>query len=157
MKEDPEYSHLKVKPENIFDTYNSEVIMSLYESQCTAKQCLKKGKQLEQICIVLDDLITDLPSNQRSLLAKLFMTGRHLNISIIIASQSYKLCARTIRMNLTCFVCLHCNAGEVSKIAEESAVSNFEELHHIATSEAHGFVVGIVGCPLGERFRKRFT
>lgn len=157
MRDDPEYSHLKVKPENVFDSYNAEVIMSLYESQRTAKQYLKKDRELEHICIVLDDLIADLPMNQRSLLSKLFMTGRHLNISIIIASQSYKLCTRTIRMNLTCLVCLHCNAGEVGKIAEESAASNFEALHEIGTREPHGFVVEIVGCPLAERFRKRFT
>ena len=31
MQDDPEYSHLKVKPENVFDSYNAEVIMSLYE------------------------------------------------------------------------------------------------------------------------------
>ena len=40
MREDPEYSHLKIKDENIFDTYDSEALMDLYESQRTAK---KKG------------------------------------------------------------------------------------------------------------------
>ena len=54
-------------------------------------------------------------------------------------------------------MCLHANAGEVGKIAEESAASNFEVLHEIATREPHGFLVEIVGCPLAEQFRKRFT
>ena len=157
MREDPEYSHLKIQEENIFDSYDSGILTDLYESQRKAKKYLKKNKELEHICIVLDDLVTDLPQNQRSLLAKLFMTGRHLNVSIIIATQSYKLIPRTIRMNLTCLICLHCNQGEVRKIAEESAATNFEGLHESCCSKPHGFIVEMVSSPLHERFRDKFT
>ena len=128
-----------------------------YQSQREAKKYLKKNKELTHCCIVLDDLVTDLPSNQKSLLAKLAMTGRHLNISIIIATQSYKLISRTIRMNLTCLICLHCNQGEVKKIAEESAASNFAELHAECCSKPYGFIHEIVQKPLDKRFRNKFT
>ena len=157
MKEDPEYAHLEIKDENVFDTYNSDVLLDLYDSQRTAKKYLKKNKELEHVCVVLDDLVTDLPSNQKSLLSKLFMTGRHLNISIIIATQSYKLISRTIRMNLTCLICLHCNQGEVKKISEESAASNFIDLHAQCVSEPYGFIHEVVAKPLEHRFRNKFT
>ena len=157
MREDQEYQHLQIPDYRIIDHYDQEIITELYEEQKEAKKYLKKGKELTHICIVLDDLITDLPTNQRSLLSKLFCTGRHLNISILIASQSYKLCARTIRMNLTCLIVLHCNQGEVKKISEESAASNFEELHEICTSTPYGFIVEIVNQPLEKRFRNKFT
>ena len=157
MRDDPEYAHLKIKEENIFDSYDPEILLDLYQSQREAKKYLKKNKELEHCCIVLDDLVTDLPSNQKSLLSKMTMTGRHLNISIIIATQSYKLISRTIRMNLTCLICLHCNAGEVRKIAEESAASNFAELHAKCCSEPYGFIHEIVQKPLDKRFRNKFT
>lgn len=157
MANDPEYEYLKIPEEHIIDHYDQDLITGLYDEQREAKKYLKKNQELTHICIVIDDLICDLPTNQRSLLSKLFCTGRHLNISILIASQSYKLCTRTIRMNLTCLVVLHCNSGEVKKIAEESAASNFDELHAECTCEDYGFIVEIVNQPLDKRFRKKFT
>lgn len=149
---DPVYADSGV--EHVYDAYDEGVLRQLLEEQKEAK---RPGKKLEHVLVILDDLVCQLPSAQKNYVSHLYMTGRHYNISLIVCTQSYKMISRGVRMNATCLVSLHVNAGERKKMAEESAASNFQAMLTDCTSQPYGFMVEMTGKPLGTRFRRGFS
>jgi hypothetical protein len=149
---DPVYANSGI--DSVWDGYDEAVLSQILEEQKRAK---RPGKKLEHVLIILDDLVCQLPSAQKNFVSHLYMTGRHYNISLIVCTQSYKMISRGVRMNATCMVCLHVNAGERKKMAEESAASNFEALLADCTSKPYGFLVEVTSKPLAHRFRRGFS
>ena len=59
-----------------------------------------------KVLIVFDDKIADMLSNKKlnSIVTKLFIRGRKLNISLVFITQSYFAVSKNIRVNSTHFL-----------------------------------------------------
>ena len=77
------------------------------------------GKKCK-ILIVLDDMIADMINNEKlnSIVTKLFIRGRKLNISLVFITQSYFKVPKDVRLNSTHFF--------IMKISNRK---NFNKLH----------------------------
>jgi len=51
-------------------------------------------------CLILDDVVLDLPKSKSSLLNKIVITSRHLNLTIIVVTQKYNAIPTIIRNNM---------------------------------------------------------
>jgi hypothetical protein len=80
-----------------------------------------EGKELLKVCILFDDMITQgiLKRGSSTALERLTVRTRHINCSIIICSQSYKLLSRTTRMNQMYIFITSINDDELNQVAEE--------------------------------------
>ena len=58
-----------------------------------------------KILIVLDDMIADIINNRKldSIVTKLFIRGRKLNISLVCITQSYFKVPKDVRLNISHF------------------------------------------------------
>ena len=73
-----------------------------------------------KILIVFDDMIADLINNRKldSIVAKLFIRGRKLNISLVFITQSYLRVTKDVRVNTThFFIAKILNKRELQQIA----------------------------------------
>ena len=73
-----------------------------------------------KILIVFDDMIADMINNKKlnSIVTKLFIRGRKLNISIVLITQSYLKIPKDVRLNFTNFFIMKIpNKRELQQIA----------------------------------------
>ena len=156
FESDPVYMDTKIEKENVYDRYDETILREIYDEQKKEKA---KKRGLEPVLIILDDLIVSLPSNQKSYVSHLFMSGRHMNISIIILSQSYKLISRGIRMNASHIITMSVSSGEAHKMAEESCADNFIEKLNTCCCKEYGWMMeDLTKHPYAkDRFRDQFS
>lgn len=156
FESDPVYKDVKIEKENVCDHYDEAILREIYDEQKKEKA---KKRGLEPVLIILDDLIVSLPSSQKNYVSHLFMSGRHMNISIIILSQSYKLISRGIRMNATHIITMSVSSAEALKLAEESCADNFVEKLNKCCCKPYGWMIeDLTQHPYAkERFRDQFS
>ena len=156
FRSDPVYRDAPIEEKNCFEEYDEKVLRELYEDQRSHKE---KGGHLEHILVILDDLIVSLPSAQKNYVSHLYMSGRHMNISIIILSQSYKLISRGIRMNATHIITMAVSTNEANKIAEECCADDFHVKLHKCCAMPYGWMLeDLTKHPYApERFRDQFS
>lgn len=97
---------------NSWDGYLPHLLEDIYEKQ--KKLVEVQGKTLQNTkLIILDDVISDIYSrNKPSVLSTMFMMCRHVNISIILTSQQYKLLPKPIRVNCSSLICFRIHNNE---------------------------------------------
>lgn len=78
-------------PAHIHGEYNPDIITELWERVAAAKE--KKN-----IMIVLDDSAFDIKKNDKSL-SRVFTSGRHFGLSIVVITQKFRLLNQAIRSN----------------------------------------------------------
>jgi len=84
----------------------------------------EEGKQLQRVCVVFDDAVSKGISNRHRInaLDDAVQRCRHLNLTIIIASQCYRQLNRSQRsLNTLAFVITKVNYMDLQAIAEEHA------------------------------------
>lgn len=84
----------------------------------------EEGKQLQRVCVVFDDAVTKGISSRYKVgaLDDAVQRCRHLNLSIIIASQCYRQLNRSQRsLNTLAFIITKVNYMDLHAIAEEHA------------------------------------
>lgn len=93
-------------------------------------------KQLQRVCVVFDDSVTQGISNRFSVnaLDDLIQRCRHINCSVIIASQAYRQLNRSMRcLNTLAFIITKVNLPDLKAIAEEHSglitTKQFEEMY----------------------------
>lgn len=94
-------------------------------------------------CIVLDDVVLDLPKKKSSILNKLVIESRHHNVTLLILSQKYNAIPTIIRANMdliSFFPSL--NTKEVSTFQEDLNISKelFYKVYNKATDAANSFL-----------------
>lgn len=97
---------------NSWDGYLPHLLEDIYDKQ--KKLVEEEGKTLSNTkLIILDDVISDIYSrNKPSVLSTMFMMCRHVNISIILTSQQYKLLPKPIRVNCSSLICFRIHNNE---------------------------------------------
>lgn len=96
----------------------------------------EEDKQLQRVCVVFDDSVTQGISNRFSVnaLDDLIQRCRHINCSVIIASQAYRQLNRSMRcLNTLAFIITKVNLPDLKAIAEEHSglitTKQFEEMY----------------------------
>jgi hypothetical protein len=97
---------------NSWDGYLPHLLEDIYNKQKQKTEEEGKTKKNAQL-IILDDVISDVYSrNKPSILSTMFMMCRHVNISIILTSQQYKLIPKPIRVNCSSLICFRIHNNE---------------------------------------------
>ena len=88
----PDASQRALKGVKLYDTL--DVLEPLFESAAKARAAGSKDNYL----VIVDDLISDpLLNKRRGIMSRLYTTGRHSGISVILTSQVYKSIPKWIR------------------------------------------------------------
>ena len=101
-----------------------------------------------KILIVFDDMIGDMINNKKlnSIVTKLFIRGRKLNISIVLITQSYLKVPKDVRLNFTNFFIMKIpNKRELQQIAlnhsSDINSKDFIKIYKKYTAEPYSFLV----------------
>lgn len=131
-----------------FDHYDSEALANIIKTQHRLSEYMKKHdhKKLYQILVVIDDF-ADSPEfvRQSKLLHQLYIRGRHTFISVITATQVFRILSPIIRKNITeLYVYRLRNYLDLDSVMEEiSALADKKtlmELYRMATEEPYSFL-----------------
>ena len=101
-----------------------------------------------KVLIVFDDMIADMIRNTKlnSIVTKLFIRGRKLNISLVFITQSYFKVPKDVRLNTTHFVISKIpNRRELQEIAinqsSDISTEDFVNIYRKCTAEPYLFCV----------------
>ena len=101
-----------------------------------------------KILIVFDNMIADMINNKKlnSIVTKLFIRGRKLNISIVLITQSYLKVPKDVRLNFTNFFIMKIpNKRELQQIAlnhsSDINSKDFIKIYKKCTAEPYSFLV----------------
>ena len=102
-----------------------------------------------KILIVFDDIIADMIHNKKklnSIVTKLFIRGRKLNVSFVFITQSYFKILKDVRLNTShFFIAKIPNKRELQQIAinHSSGIStkDFANIYRKYTAEPYSFLV----------------
>ena len=132
----------------LFDHYDPKDLEAIISQQYKITDYLKKQKKkkLFQILIIIDDFADSPEFTRKSpLLHQLYIRGRHSMISIITATQVYKVISPIVRKNVTDLIIFKLrNYADLEGIVEElAALTDKKIIHNIykqATAEPYAFL-----------------
>ena len=115
-----------------------------------------------KILIVFDDMIADITKNKKldSIVTKLYIRGRKINVSVVFITQSYFKVPKYVRLNTTHFFIVKIpNGRELQQIAinHSSDISNkdFDNIYKECTAESYSFLVNDTTLASNNSFRFR--
>ena len=101
-----------------------------------------------KILIVFDDMIADMINNKKlnSIVTKLFIRGRKLNIYLVFITQSYFKVPKDVRLNTSHFFITKIpNKGKLQQIAinhsSDISTKDFTNIYRKCTAELSSFLV----------------
>ena len=105
-------------------------------------------RKKRKVLIIFDDMIADMINNKKldSIVTKLFMRGRKLNIPIAFITQSYFKVPKDVRLNSTHFFIMKIpNKRELQQIvlnhASDIDFKDFMKIYKKCTKEPYSFLV----------------
>lgn len=135
--------------DQVYEDINEKAIAKIIRNQTKLMKQNNgfKQKQKSHILFIIDDNAgSNQMSNRSSILSQLAMKHRHLNISLIILSQSYKLVANSLRRNAKYIAIFGLrNNDEIESFINENrstiAKKKFEKMfEEILNGPAHSFM-----------------
>jgi hypothetical protein len=154
---DPQLHGSGILPENVRDRYSPADVEELFAEQKSHIHAL--GARAKAICLLLDDVVTEVSSAKDDPLTRAFTKGRHHNCSVWLLSQGYMFVPRGCRLNASDLVVFRCNPTEIERLAkEQSGVTpeRFRQIYEHAVREPFSFLHISCASPLERRFRVRF-
>ena len=115
-----------------------------------------------RVCIILDDVIANKKFCQSKPVMKLFTMGRHLAISTIFLSQSYKNIQRACRLQANGIIYFPASQSENQRFSEECCpvglnVREFGNMINYATGRRFNFLYINNQAPPKKKYRRNFT
>jgi len=158
--DDPSFSMSdNIEKDNVYDSYSESSIMDLVNEQTGIIKDIGK-KKAPHLLFIFDDVVTDIPKSKASIINRLFFSARHLNVSIVLISQQYKMINRPIRLNASDLIVFETgNQSENKILASEQAIDEnlFKEIYKDATKEPYSFLCVRNKLPLKKRYQKRLS
>ena len=115
-----------------------------------------------KLLIVFDDMIGDMINNEKldSIVTKLFIRARKLNIPIVFITQSYFNVPKDVRLNYTCFFIMKIpNKRELQQIYlnhwPDIDIKDFIKIYKRYTPEPYSFLVNDTTLPPDNPLRFR--
>lgn len=100
-------------------------------------------------CLILDDVVLDLPKSKSSLLNKIVITSRHLNLTIIVVTQKYNALPTIIRNNMDlCSFFPSLNTHEIETFQKDINIDKdiFNAIYDYCCDETNSFMhVNLLG------------
>ncbi len=128
-----------------YDHFDEDAIEEIFQKvQQTNEEAREEGRRkMPKSLLLLDDVILDLPRSKSSLLNRLIVTSRHLNLSICLITQKYNLSSTLFRSNadlISFFPSL--NRKEVETLQSDLNIDphKFQQLYNTATDSANSFL-----------------
>ena len=151
---------LKIKKNNIFDTFDVDILNSIINEQKNLIETYGK-KSCSPILIILDDVIGELDAKRKEFLKKSYFGLRHFKGSIILLSQQYKSIPKSVRMNCSDTILFEvANENELKDITEEQNIQKdkFINIYEFATQvQPYSFLCIRHKNPKKTRYQLRFT
>jgi hypothetical protein len=157
-KWDPSWRACKFEEGDIEEDLDPDMLYDIYQE--AEKECKEEGAaESKRILLMFDDCISDRKFMRSAEMLKLFVQGRHCNISLMMLTQSYMKVDRSCRLQASDIFFFPSNMSEVERLVKEHCppnVSNneFRRLVQYATSERYNFLSILRRNPPEERFRK---
>lgn len=149
-----------IKKENIFDTFDVDILNSIINEQKNLIETYGK-KSCSPILIILDDVIGELDAKRKEFLKKSYFGLRHFKGSIILLSQQYKAIPKSVRMNCSDTILFEvANENELKDITEEQNIQKdkFINIYEFATQvQPYSFLCIRHKHPKKTRYQLRFT
>ncbi len=157
---DKSLQSLDIPVENQFDKLDEEIIHQImHEQRLNILEYTKS--QVPDICILLDDVLTQLSHKKNSIVRELFFSGRHYKISLFFMVQSYRSVPKSMRTNCTNLIFFkNNNTKETNSIIDEQNAPSkiMKYILDDATEEDFSFlVVNNKVHDKNKRFQKRFS
>ena len=116
--------------ECIFDSYDEKWVDKLI-SKMTEINANKPTKERKNILLILDDCVSDTNFHQSPTIKKLFLRGRHINISLLITTQYIHLISPSMRTNLDYLFCGQMNKQSIDLLTTEFLSGDIEKSEFI--------------------------
>ena len=136
-----------IPEENQMQEYDEDVLKELYNIlEEEYKEAVSEGRKPENKLVIFDDMSFSgaLKAKQFGIVNKLFMNGRHLNISTIITAQKYSDISTGARENCTGIILFNCTNKQLDLIEKDhnyfKSKKDFFNMFRDATSEKHSFL-----------------
>jgi hypothetical protein len=91
----------------------------------------KPPKERKHILLILDDCVSDHNFHQSPTIKKLFLRGRHINISLLITTQYIYLISPSMRNNLDYLFCGQMNKQSIDLLTTEFLSGDIEKSEFI--------------------------
>lgn len=145
------------------DEYQDDDIQQIWDEQ-KAKVEADGGKTRQNaLLLIFDDMITSLYNRggKPRVVQKLFMRGRHANISIIISSQQYMLIPSTVRINASALIIFEIyNVKEQENLYNEHggcySRAEWKAITKHVWGHPYSFLFIDYTKPIVERFKRNF-
>lgn len=151
--------YLKIPDGNIMKEYDEQLLNEIYDMiDEEYQEAVSEKKKPPHMLFYFDDVgfSGKLRRKQNNFISRLFMNGRHLNTSTIVACQSYKQLAPQVRENLTGLVVFQLPDKNLEAIIDEHNYlqdkKEFKAMFRKTTSEPHTFFVVNYNNPLATRY-----
>lgn len=125
-----------------------------------------RKRRAKKVLIIFDDAVAESKLIRSPAFLKLFIQGRHYNISSMVMTQSYMLVPRSVRLQATHIAMFPSRSSEIDRLYTEHgprqlSKTDFTEMVQYATQpdEVDKFPFLYVDCfaPITDRFRRNFT
>ncbi len=126
----------------------------------------ERKRKAPKILVICDDAIAESKLINSDEFMKMYIQGRHFNISSMVMAQSYMKVPRVARLQATHVSMFPSKSTEIPRLyaehgPKEISKREFEELVMTAThqtdEEKYPFLYVDVNAPINERFRRNFT
>lgn len=144
-KMDSKWDYIQIPDDQFFDEFDEQELQKIIDEQIANNEEVDPDER-RRILIIFDDLADEFQaSRRRSPLTKLFFNGRHLYISVLLTSQTYKQIPLKCRKNTSNFIIYPVsNKDEIEAIYKEQAghlsKTAFKAIIDDATSETYNFL-----------------
>ena len=152
--------HLELN-ENRIITQEKQFYPVLEHILKTQKALIEKNGLLKspKICLIFDDCQSAEKFLKSENFVRIFIAGRHYNISVICCGQSWTKFARVTRLNASNVMLYPSSGSEVELLVDEYCPPNkdkkqFRQLVQHATSEPYQFLHINNQVPIAEKYRK---
>lgn len=143
---------------NQLSHFNEDQLTTIYESiEKNFNEAIAEGRKPKHSLWILDDIgfTGALKEKVNGILAKAFMNGRHILLSLICTAQKYTSIQTSLRENATCCIFFESSAKQAQLMAEDHATTStkdFEKMLRKATREPHSFLMINYSNPIEKRF-----
>lgn len=139
----------EIPEENLMLEYDEEILTELYDMlKEEYNQAIENKEKPKNKLIVFDDMSYDgsLKAKSHGIINKMYMNGRHINLSTIITSQKYGSDIPTgIRENANGLILFKCSNKQLDLIESDHNYllnkKDFQKMFRDATDEKHTFFV----------------
>lgn len=159
---DDSFKILKLKKSHIYTT-EEEMIEALEIIVTTQKGIIEDKGIVEspKICLIFEDLTSNLKLMKNKTFMLLWTAGRHLNLQVIACIHKYKALSRTQRLQAMNILYFRGAQSEVVQLADDFTPPGYSKKEFIqiidyATSGKHNFLYIANKVPFKIRYRKNF-